>query len=382
MFDTDDYDSDSDSDSDSVMNDVSDSGSGRKRRKPSIPNQLSLSFVKPSQSTKQKLLMRDSFQCWLCEVNQPDILEASHNISAASQAVFQRYKSQGLFPASLTHPAHADNLILLCKNCHGLYDAPSPGWVVLPEDLEFFINWEEQDYKRRGEQAALEGIVVPRTVPTTSDYAGGFVPYLFDSTAKWMMRPANTTVFPKKYLGAPTAIILKAALTVFQPFPEDQQLGIGIQDSVTFKLYTLLSLYKRGKPSSPSAEPGVPGTLATIVDEEEIAPGSGPVATTVQGIMPTGTTDWPSGEGSRNTNRPEQRYHSSPSARGPIVERPQDALPRLDLSPSRSTLGGIGDEVWDPRHSPSEPFAFGPESTSASAMSWVAGIRGFGGGKE
>jgi hypothetical protein len=248
---------------------------------------------------------------------------------------------------------------------------------VLPEDLEFFINWEDQDYKRREEQAAREGIVVPRTVPATSDYAGRFVPYFFDSTAKWMMRPANTTVFPKKYLGAPTAIILKAALAVLQPFPEDQQLGIGIQDSVISKLCTLLSLYKRGQLSSPSAEPSIPGTLATVVEKGELAPGSGIVATTVQGIMPAGTTDWPPGERYCNTNRPEQRYHSSPSAKGPTVERPQDALPQLDLSLSRSTPDDTGDGVWDPRHRPSpEPFAFGPESTSASVMSWVAGIRG------
>jgi hypothetical protein len=252
---------------------------------------------------------------------------------------------------------------------------------VLPEHLEFFINWEEQDYKRREEQAAREGIAIPRTVPSSDDYAGGFVPYFFHPT-KWMVPPANTTVFPKKYLGAPTAVILKAALAAFQPFPKDQQLGIGIQDSVTFKLYTLLSLYKRGEPSGTAAEPGVPGTLATIVSGEELAPGGGTVATTVQGIMPAGTTDWSFGESYRDPNRSEQRHHS----RGLVAERRQDALPRLDLSPSRSTsdgIGGDGDEAWDPCCSLSpEPFAFGPESTSASVMSWVAGIRRFEGGKK
>jgi hypothetical protein len=247
---------------------------------------------------------------------------------------------------------------------------------VLPEQLEFFINWEERDYKQREEQVAREGIAVPRTVPSSDDYAGGFVPYFFHPS-KWMVLRANTTAFPKKYLGAPTAIILKAALAVLQPFPEDQQLGIGIQDSVISKLCTLLSLYKRRQPSGPSAEPSIPSTLATVVEEGELAPGSGTVATTVQGIMPAGTTDWPPGEGYCNTNRPEQCYHNSPSAKGPTVERPQDALPRLDLSLSRSTPDDTGDGVWDPRHQPPpEPFAFSPESTSATVMSWVAGIRG------
>ena len=81
MFDADDY----DSDNDSAINDVSDSGSGRNRRKPSVPDQLSLSFVMPK-STKQRLLTRDNFRCWLCEFDELDILEASHNVSAASQA--------------------------------------------------------------------------------------------------------------------------------------------------------------------------------------------------------------------------------------------------------------------------------------------------------
>ncbi|KAI9773894.1 MAG: hypothetical protein M1840_006120 [Geoglossum simile] len=365
-----------------INNSAEPTSSGQRRRKPSVPSERSLSFARPSQSTRQKLLTRDSFQCWLCEVKETDVLEASHNVSAASPAAFQRYKSQGLLSASLTHLAHINNLILLCRNCYGAYDAPSPGWIVLPEHLEFFINWEEQDYKRREEQAAREGIAVPRTVPSSDDYAGGFVPY-FVHPYKWMLPPANTTIFPKRYLGEPTAVILKAALAAFQPFAENQQPGIGIRDSVMLQLFTLLSLYRRGEPSGPAAEPGVPGTLATVVGGEEPTPGSGTVASTVQGTMPAGTTDWPFGDSYRSPNRSEQRYHSSPSARGPAVERPQDAFPRSNFSPSRSTLDGIGgnnDEAWDPYHLRSpEPFAFGPESTSASVMTWVAGIRRLGG---
>jgi len=96
MYDVDDYDSDSDSDNDSTMNDVGDSGSGptssgQKRRKPSVPDQLSLSFVKPSRSTKQQLFIRDSFQCWLCGSKQADILQTSHNLCAADPAVVSTF---------------------------------------------------------------------------------------------------------------------------------------------------------------------------------------------------------------------------------------------------------------------------------------------------
>jgi hypothetical protein len=90
MNDVDDY------DSDGAMNDVGDSGSGLtssgwKRRKPSIPDQLSLSFVKPSLSTKQRLFIRDSFQYWLCGARQSDILQTSHNLCVTGPAVVSTF---------------------------------------------------------------------------------------------------------------------------------------------------------------------------------------------------------------------------------------------------------------------------------------------------
>src|SRR5438876_807048 len=113
-----------------------------------------------------------------------------------------------------------------------------------------------------------------------------------------MMRLVNTTVFPKKYWGAPTAVILKAALAAFQPFTEDRALGIGIQHSIRSELFTLLSLYGRGEPSGLVTEPSVPSPLTITDDRGETAISASPCnsrvaanAMTMQGIAFVGTAD-------------------------------------------------------------------------------------------
>lgn len=42
---------------------------------------------------------------------------------------------------------HIDNRVLLCSNCHRKFDSnrTPPGWVLLPSDLDYFINWEEYE---------------------------------------------------------------------------------------------------------------------------------------------------------------------------------------------------------------------------------------------
>jgi len=41
------------------------------------------------------------------------------------------------------YPAHPDNAILLCANCHTEFDDSIPGFIVLPTNLDFFIEYEE-----------------------------------------------------------------------------------------------------------------------------------------------------------------------------------------------------------------------------------------------
>jgi hypothetical protein len=62
------------------------------------------------------------------------------------------------------YPAHVDNLILLCKNCHSAYNCRYPGWIVLPQDLDFFIKFENNDYAARI-AAAKRGVQQRRALP-------------------------------------------------------------------------------------------------------------------------------------------------------------------------------------------------------------------------
>jgi hypothetical protein len=84
---------------------------------------------------------------------------------------FELYKKRGLLPTTLTHPAHQDNLILLCANCHVEFDSSIPVITIMPTDLQYFIGYEVDDYQRRL-VAASSGCEIQRKVPTSQDYIG------------------------------------------------------------------------------------------------------------------------------------------------------------------------------------------------------------------
>jgi hypothetical protein len=62
------------------------------------------------------------------------------------------------------------NGIALCPTCHVNFDTyEDPGLVIVPSNLEFFVQYEIADYKKR-EESARCGITELRTTPTASDY--------------------------------------------------------------------------------------------------------------------------------------------------------------------------------------------------------------------
>ena len=75
----------------------------------------------------------------------------------------ESWKELGILPA-LFYPAHVDNLILLCSNCHVAYDRNYPGWILLPHNLDLFINFEKTDYAARV-AAAKCGVFQGRALP-------------------------------------------------------------------------------------------------------------------------------------------------------------------------------------------------------------------------
>lgn len=66
------------------------------------------------------------------------------------------------------YPAHLDNLLTLCLNCEVIYMGVYPSYVVLPEDLDPFIQFETMDYAAR-EIAAKKGVEQKRSLPAVRD---------------------------------------------------------------------------------------------------------------------------------------------------------------------------------------------------------------------
>ena len=62
----------------------------------------------------------------------------------------------------------ADNGVSLCKTCHDQFDSKYSGYVFYPADLQYFIDFEEQDRAQRPD-------VSQRKVPTAQDYLEHFI---------------------------------------------------------------------------------------------------------------------------------------------------------------------------------------------------------------
>ena len=84
-------------------------------------------------------------------------------VSNTDDVQLESWKRLGILPAAF-FPAHADNLILLCKACHSAYDVAYAAWITIPHNLDFFINFEKKDYAARA-AAARRGVEQGRALP-------------------------------------------------------------------------------------------------------------------------------------------------------------------------------------------------------------------------
>ena len=118
------------------------------------------------------------------------------------------FQNSGYLPSDI-HPAHPDNFIVLCANCHNAFDCAIPAIVILPTNMEFFINYEERDYESRTEGEELR----PRSFPTAKQYkdAGGMY-------RAYALSPGFRASTEKTWGGSPAAMIVKASLGAFTPF--------------------------------------------------------------------------------------------------------------------------------------------------------------------
>jgi hypothetical protein len=193
---------------------------------------------------------------------------------------FLFYRAQG-FLGSVTYLAHADNLLHLCSNCHKSFDSAIPGIVIIPTDVNFFIDWEEKDYTARC-QAANESQAIPRTVPSSKDYNGTYRAYFLKDSASVDGKALKN----KSWGGSPTAVILKACMGLLQPVVPDidvdaidyepdisprtkRNLSNHLPSGIRVEFAKLIELYSRPVPVPRAMEEQPSSPLSSPPDSDE-----------------------------------------------------------------------------------------------------------------
>ncbi|KAK5308952.1 hypothetical protein LTR70_010718, partial [Exophiala xenobiotica] len=63
------------------------------------------------------------------------------------------------------------NAIVVCASCHKHFDRTSnTRWLFLPADLQWFIDWEEEDFAERQRVFEQSGRRIARKFPSEEDY--------------------------------------------------------------------------------------------------------------------------------------------------------------------------------------------------------------------
>lgn len=170
---------------------------------------------------------------------------------------------------------HVDNGIGLCPTCHNNFNtAPDPRLVIVPTDLDFFINYEELDYRDRM-LAANQGFAVPRQCPTKEQYsenqaANGTIqqgsrlykPYIL---VKFYASGFEPDLSPRPWHGQPVHMIRRAFIALGSLNYRK------LSQEVAIKLRRLSELYTRHPPpvqaADVSAKHEKPGKLARSNDD-------------------------------------------------------------------------------------------------------------------
>lgn len=136
-------------------------------------------------SVKEKVeRLNGGFQCWHCSAPKSHICHVigrrervvrvkmslcRGGAIADTSQLFQELQSQGRL--SIQYPDQAENAIPLCPLCHDALDEiSSPGWVFIPTDLQYFLDFEQRDYKRRKEILNSTDAHTIRVSPTPGQY--------------------------------------------------------------------------------------------------------------------------------------------------------------------------------------------------------------------
>ncbi|RVD83633.1 uncharacterized protein DFL_005413 [Arthrobotrys flagrans] len=117
-----------------------------------------------SDRTKWDVEQLSEESCWICG-NQRTNLDVRHVI-ARKDPGFHDISSRGIVPFS--HRGDKANAIPLCKRCHDGFDSVRPQVIILPADLQYFLDVEEQDFRERSENA--QGTIRRRLLPSGDQY--------------------------------------------------------------------------------------------------------------------------------------------------------------------------------------------------------------------
>ncbi|KAB8227564.1 uncharacterized protein BDW43DRAFT_242985 [Aspergillus alliaceus] len=209
-----------------------------------------------SESTKLRVRQIDGDECWACGTEPPHICHVAQEDRQASLWV-----ELGLIDFPLTSVLNA---IPLCPSCHDQFDCLNdPGFVFIPKDLQFFIEYELKDRERR-KIAAEKGVILKRETPTSEQYkiyqvskgiitvdaiGGQYLPVFLKSylhRRRFDFNIAQVLSKPREWHGAPLACLRRCIQALGSP-----RLGIVNRDSC-LKLRQLYDLYFFDDEYSPS----------------------------------------------------------------------------------------------------------------------------------
>ncbi|KAI9763770.1 MAG: hypothetical protein M1840_009095 [Geoglossum simile] len=187
------------------------------------------------QSVKMHVQNLFQFRCWLC--NQGQIGEVAHVYPRADEDMFLERRAAGLISAPTIDSA--ENLLLLCPNCHLAFGVAFPGWIMLPTNLSDMIAREEafQAFRQCEHEAGRPCVRIanPSEVRTYQRFV------VRRSCFKW-----NIAVFSevpvKEWEGDPVCAILRSA--GFLAVPHNNPLLL----AVTPLYLRLLELYQKPIP--------------------------------------------------------------------------------------------------------------------------------------
>ncbi|KAL8665809.1 MAG: hypothetical protein Q9202_001931 [Teloschistes flavicans] len=136
-----------------------------------------------TESTKDRIeAANGGDMCWCCG---DDVIEFCHVIGRRSRRVhqpphpprpltdiFQLFRELSRRRLLTINDLNgAANGIPLCPTCHTFFDAHDfPGRTFFPADLDYFLDFERQDFERRQKQFEVTGDWPTRVVPTAQDY--------------------------------------------------------------------------------------------------------------------------------------------------------------------------------------------------------------------